>query len=87
MQEKESPKYKFQIMPPCGKAPQFCLNILCNRLNLPAMTDEKDKQRRASQKALRLKSAQKQAQLSEALRANLKRRKEQARERKKPDNA
>jgi len=47
------------------------------------MTDTKDQKQQETQNAQKLKSAAKQAQLSEALRANLKRRKEQARERKK----
>ncbi len=49
------------------------------------MTDEKEQKKLASAKAHKAKSAEKQAQLSEALRANLRRRKEQARERKKGD--
>jgi len=48
------------------------------------MTEQKDQKQQAKARAQKLKSAAKQAQLSEALRANLKRRKEQARERKNP---
>ena len=51
------------------------------------MSNDKQQQQQTSQKALKLKSAAKQAQLSEALRANLKRRKEQMRERKKTNEA
>ncbi len=58
---------------------------------LGAMTEPKNKKpqslqsdtERAEQRAHKLKSEAKQAQLSEALRANLKRRKEQVRARKK----
>jgi len=50
------------------------------------MTDEKQQKQQTIQAAQKLKSAAKQAQLSEALRANLRRRKEQARVRKKTDN-
>jgi len=47
------------------------------------MTDEKQQKQQTIQATQKLKSAAKQAQLSEALRANLRRRKEQARVRKK----
>lgn len=46
------------------------------------MSTQDKKKSEKQQDATRLKSAQKQAQLSEALRANLRRRKEQARGRK-----
>jgi len=46
------------------------------------MTDEKQQKQKTIQATQKLKSAAKQAQLSEALRANLRRRKDQARSRK-----
>jgi len=61
----------------------FCLNSAKNKLKLSPMTDDKKQKQQTIQTAQKLKSAAKQAQLSEALRANLRRRKEQARVRKK----
>lgn len=54
-------------------------------INLSTMSEKKDTKSQSSSDATKLKSAEKQAQLSEALRANLRRRKEQARGRKSAD--
>jgi hypothetical protein len=88
---KKNVRWRAKIYPASGFASRcwavLRLEILLLSANAAAMSNDKQQQQQASQKALKLKSAAKQAQLSEALRANLKRRKEQSRERKKAPNA
>ena len=63
----------------------FRLKFPANPLKLAPMSNDQDSKKQASKNAQKLKSEAKQQQLSEALRANLRRRKEQTRERKKGD--
>lgn len=60
------------------------LEIPCDFAHFAPMSDQ-EKKSGQSQRPDKAKSAEKQARLSEALRANLRRRKEQARERKQDD--
>jgi len=69
---------------PCARASAaFRLKFPANPLKLAPMSKDQDSKKQASKNARKLKSEAKQQQLSEALRANLRRRKEQTRERKK----